>query len=733
MMKKLLLVLGIIILIAVPLAFIDSCNAGVTKGRAISLKVLEKKLENCMGKGDCPDEFLQLSGIKKVLGYVIDEKNSDIILYGKSDGNSPPLHLEDFVIALRNEWLLYARKEGNTYYYSSPGCTIDPAPRVLEELQQTSGHISNNQDTAKVQEHLEQWHNVCKQPQKVGVFGIPFDTHFSKVMVDADYYMKRLVDGSVSLDIHGFASLSDITLDIAKEDLTNGRSISIPLQTMNRFWFYPGENSYREDKGIILIERSQVRLLTEEEFLTKEGKVAGSGSPNPLAKQFADEFTEKYAQIAKARPIYQELEGLFRFVSLAKTMKFKEALSEAGIGLEYLLYQFPIEHTRVDATLPGISNVKEFQHRTDYSDGYSIAYLWLPSCGGVTIDIKHKMNNFVRDKANELEQLKRIILSARPSLASTAWNYPRRRNEDSRAKKQSSSPMFVNLYGRDINGKWIFVVKDRIKNKNGYHELNDGELQKYVQTMRASGRGSFIITNARDIGDEDEFRDAYKRGGETGRFLRKLNEYGANAVITSDHELAYKKVKKGYPPIIKDGKPNLVVLDGLPGKRFNKIKNELDNYSKTGITIKDIKESDYIVKEENLVVIVAPFSWQLLENIEEKSKNGFFNGKMVALVVCGPKKNSANQQRYLKAIDVITKYGGRGVYSFEDTIWGKEGALLFKEFLEIINGQIKTKGVPEMSLPKAFDKAVKKTKEDNLIRNKRLDVRGIKEQKILTG
>ncbi len=723
-MKNLFLILWIFTITIFHFVAVNSCNAKVTSGRAISLKVLEKNLEECVPNGDCKEEYLQLYGINEILGFVIDEKNNDLILFGKMDDSLPPLYLDDFVVALRNEWKLYARKEGNTYYYSPPGCTIDPDPSVLEELQQMNGHIFNNSEPSKAHKHLEQWHSVCKQPQKVGVFGVPFNSHFSKVMVDADYYMKRIVNGSVNLDIGRFTSLSDLNLDIAKDDLTNGRPISIPLQTMNRFWFYPGNNSYKEDKGIILIKESKVKLLTEEEFLTKEGKVSGSGRSNPLAKQFADKFTEKYDQIANAKPIYHELEGLFRFVSLVKAIKSKEALSKAGIKLEYLLNQFQLKHRNVELELPGISNVKELQHRTDFSNSYNITYLWLPSCGGVSIDTKTKKESFAWNRTGELTRLRSIILAARPSLNSPFWDFPRRRKEGGSGNTWSSSPIFIKLHGKDRNGRWLFEVGD-----DYYYNLNDAGLRKYVEDRQRSGRGSFIITNIRNIDKEGEFKDAYKRGGDTGTFLRKLCQYGANAAISSNHRKASEKMKKEYPSLIKNGKPDLVVLDGLPAKRFNKIRSELNNYSKTGITIKDINESDYIVKEENLVVIVAPFSWQLLENIEEKSRNNFFKGKMVALVVCGPKESSANKIRYLQAIDIINKSGGRAVYSFEDTIWETECTLLFKNLSEIIDDEINSSGKSKMNLSEAFDKAVEKTKERNLLENKRFDVRRTKKYK----
>jgi hypothetical protein len=442
MMKKLFLILGIIILLVFSLITILSCKGKETKviggekdsakseslikgqGRAISLKVLQEKVKDCMTKGKCPEDFLQLSGIKKVLGYVIDEENSDIIMIGKIDDSLPSLYLEDLVIALRNTWLKYAELKGNTYYYSNPGCSIDPDPRILNTLQQVSGQIFSSSNPSKVQKNLTQWHNVCRQQQQVRVLGIPYNTRFAKVMVEADYYMKRLVDGSASLDIDGFSSLTDMTLNIVREDIDKDRQISVPLASLNRFWFYPGENSYLEDKGVVYIRKSNVKLLTEEEFLTKRGEVAGTGRPNLLAQKFAESFSVRYAEIAKRKPIYSELEGLYRLVALARIMKHKNAITEAGLNLDYLMNNYPIESTPVNHTLPGISNIKEFKHKTEIRGGYSMLYLWLPSCGGVSIDIDVKDNSIAMDRTGSLSAMRTSVLNTRPSPNTLYWDFP---------------------------------------------------------------------------------------------------------------------------------------------------------------------------------------------------------------------------------------------------------------------------------------------------------------------
>jgi hypothetical protein len=362
-------------------------------------------------------------GIKKVLGYVIDSSNKDTIVFGSLDAALPPLYLEDFVIALRNTWMKYAERRGNTLYYSNPGCSIDPDPSVLRLLEEAAEQILKERNPERIQRHLTRWRTVCRQPQQVRVLGIPFNTRFARVMVEADYYMKRLVDGSVTLDLPGFTSLTDITLAIARQGIEKGENLSIPASTLDRFWFYPGGSTFLEDTGVIYIQKSEVVLLTEQEFLSVRGQVVGTGKANPLAKRFADSFTARYAAIAKAKPVYAELEALFRFVALARIMKHKNALSESRINLDYLFDHFPVNQTPVSGTLPGISNVTEFKHRTEMPRGYSTLYLWLPSCGGVGIDIKIKDNDILRDKTGRLLQVRASMLKARPGPDALYWNF----------------------------------------------------------------------------------------------------------------------------------------------------------------------------------------------------------------------------------------------------------------------------------------------------------------------
>jgi len=389
---------------------ITSMPIDIENGRAISLKALQKKAKDCRG------DVLYLCDIKKVLGFVIDKKKDDIILIGETDKNSPPLQLEDFIIALRNEWMIYAEK-GTTHHYSPPGCTIDPDPKVLKELQQIADRKDSVLTPELAYQRVNQWYEACQKPRKVKVFGVPHNSHFSKVMVDADYHMKKISNDLVTLNVNGFMSPKDLRINNAKNALNNNRQIAIPTQNINRFWFYPEENDYLENKGSVFIKKCRVKLLTEKEYLTKKGTIVASGQIDTFAQKYADNFTMKYDQIAKEEPIFAELEALYGFMTISRLIKQYDALNKANLSLEYFLKEFPITPTNVNPTLPGIPDADIL--RTTNGNALTL------SCGGVLIDMSsNKILNKVEDDTLYLEDLSnRIFKKVRLFPKALYWNF----------------------------------------------------------------------------------------------------------------------------------------------------------------------------------------------------------------------------------------------------------------------------------------------------------------------
>jgi len=379
------------------------------KIRAVSLKRLQQGLQAGEEYQRNSHLIMQLGGIKEIIGFIQDEPSQDIILLGYTDNSLPVIYTEDLVVALRNSWLKYADLRGNTYYYSNPGCSIDPDQKVMHKLSKLGEKVLSGRTVEESRKVLSEWHNICRQPQNVRIMGIPFNSHFAEVMVQADYDMKNIVNGTDSVEIFGLHSLMEMKETQVLEKILNKKPISITL-SMNRFWFYPGENKYEESEGMVLIRQCPVLLLTENEYNSSDKK------EDPLAIQFAHNVTVHYGELAKERLIYKELESLFRLVCIAKILKYMDN-GFSKKRLTYFLNDFLVPEVQVESSLPGKSVIREFEHKEKFENGYSILHMWLPSCGGVDITINPDKDCFQAPSNPALfDMLKRRIINQKDSI-----------------------------------------------------------------------------------------------------------------------------------------------------------------------------------------------------------------------------------------------------------------------------------------------------------------------------
>jgi hypothetical protein len=104
-----------------------------------------------------------------------------------------------------------------------------------------------------------------------------------------------------------------------------------------------------------------VVLLTEQEALTENGTRSGTAEANPLAKKFADQLTARFADLAKVKPVYRELENLYRAVAVTDLLQ-REA-EKAGM-IEILadsLGHLEVPKQKPTTELPGKYEVKKVQ------------------------------------------------------------------------------------------------------------------------------------------------------------------------------------------------------------------------------------------------------------------------------------------------------------------------------------------------------------------------------------
>ncbi|MDZ7374311.1 MAG: DUF1598 domain-containing protein [candidate division KSB1 bacterium] len=392
---------------------------GSATGLAISLKALQEQL-----RASAAPAAENLFGITKVIGAVADPVQHDLILLGIQDSTLPALYLDDFVVALRNARLVYAEREPGVIRYTPPSCSIDPQAETLANLEVVKRQINATMDTAEVESLLHTWNNTCSEQQSVRIWGVPRNCRFARVMVEADYFMKRVADGSASFSVQGFQSLSDMMADAATAAILSNQPVSVG--SMNRFWFAAGEVRLAAEGNITTFSKCQVRLLTEQEYLAEGGETVGTGRADPLAQKFAQRFTEKYSEIAKEAPIYAEPQALFRLFALVKALEHRNLLTGSGCDLSYLIQEYPLKEVPVPETLPGISNVKKVRIERQISGGSLLILLWLPSCGGVSMDVSIGPATFPALSPADRQMLREMgknVQQSRPSLDAAFWPF----------------------------------------------------------------------------------------------------------------------------------------------------------------------------------------------------------------------------------------------------------------------------------------------------------------------
>jgi len=397
---------------------------------ALSLRALQKVLARCQPASNCGGELLKLGGITWLEGYVVDPEHDDVVVYGQGRADWPEQATADFVVALRNAWQLYVAEQDGKTIISEPGCSIDPNPNVVAQLQalHTQGDSPGY------------WEALCRSPQGVRVLGIPFDTSFAKIMVDADYFMKRIVNGTAHLNLAKFESLSEMQKREWEREMCakSGRDDK-PRFSLNRFWFYPGETRLDVDaeRRTTLIGECRVVLKTEQEHLAETG-IAAAGAVDQLAEGFARQYSARYREIAMKFPIYKQLEQLYRMMALAKLLNRERTLP----SLQYLLNDFPVPEVPVERSLPGIPTATERRYICGGKQGRRNSANWFPgcskkqgssgdvddnrsmvrlldsSCGGVEIAIKVE-----NPRPRDLSVVRRQALAARPAPDALFWTF----------------------------------------------------------------------------------------------------------------------------------------------------------------------------------------------------------------------------------------------------------------------------------------------------------------------
>jgi hypothetical protein len=347
-------------------------------------------------------------------GFITDPVTRDVIVWGLSEHNQPELQFDDFVIALRASFGRYDQIRGNTRYRTPPLISIDPDPAVFKSLEQ----ISVGDAAGK-----RRFNEVCATPQTVRVEGMPRNTRLAKVLVDADYRMKKVSQGTVTLPIATpFQSHHEAQLAEWRAAATRGDNVARSWST--RYWFEAGRFNYqgsREtdmsllDGDTVFFESAEVVLRDEDQRLAAQG-LAASSRINPLARAFSCAWTRRMEEIYRCEPIWRDMHNMFRHVAVTRVMAERKALTRVDFGAEFLLDRYAVTQVPMPAKLPGLGRVGGYSVQNDVGIlNYSTSV-----CGGIAIDFSQLPPPTT--PSVETRAVASRIIARRPDRLAVSWS-----------------------------------------------------------------------------------------------------------------------------------------------------------------------------------------------------------------------------------------------------------------------------------------------------------------------
>ena len=299
--------------------------------RMISLNGLEAAMAKAVENGtELPLEVQYMAGLQRIEYIIQSPETNDIILAGPGEafkaneqGNivgarsgMPVLHLQDFLIAMRNAD--NARRE------SGITVSIDPTPEGIKNIQKMFSKLNTfNSNLAGQAEK-------AMGPQDIKLTGIPKDSRYARTLVSADFKMKRL-----SMGLQKTPSYMPSLIQMAQAKDTRFR------QMAPRFWM---ECDYQpvavsEDGSVWQLRGQGVKTLTEEQYVDQNGNKQAKGVENKLAQQWASSMTENFDKLSKDEPVFRELRNLMDMSVVAAIIKQDNLVDKLDMNLPGILGQ----------------------------------------------------------------------------------------------------------------------------------------------------------------------------------------------------------------------------------------------------------------------------------------------------------------------------------------------------------------------------------------------------------
>ncbi len=292
-------------------------SSHVSARRYVSLVALEKEFGQLLSEDKTiSEELFYLAGLQRIDFILVFPDEQDLVIAGPAENfvrdavgrmigvasGRPTLRLDDFIVALRTV--------GKA---KQLGCSIDPVPQRLAELQNFI-RMGEPATVDVVEARFRQMDEILGL-QTVRIDGVPSDSHFATILVEADYRMKRIAIGLENPQVKGLKS--------------HLAMLGTSGNTMQRWWFVPFYESIScsGDRMAFQFAGQRAQLLAEEEIADASGNRSGAATTKKSTQAYAKQFTEKFSQLADASPVFGELQNLIDWMVLAALLR-KEQVPE---------------------------------------------------------------------------------------------------------------------------------------------------------------------------------------------------------------------------------------------------------------------------------------------------------------------------------------------------------------------------------------------------------------------
>ncbi|MBN1912018.1 MAG: DUF1598 domain-containing protein [Pirellulales bacterium] len=321
-------------------------------GRRVSLRRLEAAIQELVTqKKPIPEDMLCLAGLQSIDYVFVDPQGKDIILVGPAQGwkvspkgaivgaenGQPVMLLDDLVIAMRS-----ARGAMD----QAISVSIDPTPEGIKRLRSYRNKLGS---MGNVQQTLRGFEDAMGA-QKITLTGVPETSHFARVLVAADYRMKRISLGFDPSPVAGLPSYLSM-LQARGARLNN---------MMPRWWLEPRfESVVHSPDGLAWqLKGASVKALTESAFFAANGDRKVTGKVDRLAQNWADLMTEKYPELAKADPVFGDLRNCMQLAIVGALIVKEDLANKAGYSMTTLLNPTDVEVASFPAPkqVPTIAN-----------------------------------------------------------------------------------------------------------------------------------------------------------------------------------------------------------------------------------------------------------------------------------------------------------------------------------------------------------------------------------------